>query len=363
MAEIREQEPASVLGIDYIEIYVSNTLQASHFYRSVLGFQATEIPETIKPSCHESSIALTCGDTRFVLTAPLSPSSAVAEHIRVHGEGVKDVALAVDNVDEFFRAATQLGARGIVSPETQEFPAGHLRTARIGVMGDMVHSLVDRTKMGSPLTSASGQRKSAGTLETSLTGIDHVALALNTGELDRWATFYVGALGFVETHQEDVSTEHSAMRSKVVQSANSRVRFPMMEPAVGIRKSQIENYIECHHGPGTQHLAFLSSDIASSVSALASAGVEFLPTPDAYYHRLEARVGRLTELETLKKFGILADRDKSGMLLQIFTKPIGSRATLFVEIVERRGAEGFGSGNIRALFEAVERTNRVGASA
>jgi 4-hydroxyphenylpyruvate dioxygenase len=343
----------NVLGLEYVELYVSDVHQAVQFYRS-LGFEIVDHPASMKELHDRVSFAVRSHNIQLILTTALVGSSAVAEHIRVHGDGVKDIALTVTGVDELFENAIRNGADIVASPSKQDCSRGSLRTACVGVFGDLVHTLIEQSDgleapPANSMTPSVSQQPNMG-----IEGIDHIALALNCNELDRWASFYIDAFGFLETHQELVSTEHSAMRSKVVQSKNGKVCFPMMEPSPGKRKSQIDHFIECHQGPGTQHLAFRSSNIIESVASFLALGLEFLTIPKSYYSDVEARVGQLPELGDLEKYGILADRDATGMLLQIFTKPIGSRPTLFLELVERRGAEGFGNGNIKALFKAVE---------
>jgi 4-hydroxyphenylpyruvate dioxygenase len=351
---------SSIDGIHHVEIYVSNNCQAAHFYRSTLGF-GTLGARTEPRGSESTSLAMRCGEIILILTSPLTPSSPVANHIRLHGEGVKDIALSVTNLGDVFDTAVDAGMRPLLDPTTHEDHRGILRAARIATCGDLVHSLIDRSQY-SGLLPGFDPLDDFGVPHTGLCRIDHVALALPEGQLDQMVECYTSALGFHETHQEQVSTEHSAMRSKVVESQNGAVRFPMMEPAKGKRQSQIENYIRSHQGSGAQHVAFLSHDIVKSVSSLAMAGIHFLSTPIAYYDGLEDRVGKLPmELDSLRQLGILVDRDKRGLLFQIFTQPIETRPTLFLEIIERRGADGFGSGNIKALFDAVERAQVAAA--
>jgi 4-hydroxyphenylpyruvate dioxygenase len=347
-----------VRGIRFVELYVSSLKQAEQFYVHVLGLKIAHTPVLERDKTDRVSTTLESGDIRIVLTSPLGNSSAVTAHIQTHGEGVKNIALNVTNIDQLFEKAIQNGATAILSPITQNSPGGSFRSACIGVAGDLVHTLVEDNdyhrlnSIDSPAYCSPSDVPSGG-----LESIDHLALALNEGDLDRCAKFYIEAFGFCETHNEQVSTEYSAMKSKVVQSANGRVRLPLTEPAVGRRKSQIKHYLESHVGPGVQHIAFRSSDIIASVTNMTAAGMDFLPTPETYYHDLQARVGHLSNFDDLKRFGILVDRDVTGHLLQVFTKPIGRRPTLFLELIERQGAEGFGSGNIKALFEAVERAH------
>jgi 4-hydroxyphenylpyruvate dioxygenase len=360
-SSISERNASGVEGIHHVEVYVSDLRKSAQFYCSSLGLQVVGTVREIGVD-DRSSVMLERGEIRLLLTSPLHSSSPVAQHIRVHGEGVKDIALSVSDVDRVFHKATSRGARPIWPPSSREDEHGVLGTACIAACGDLVHSLLAHRDYSGPLVPGLIATKTTDVPpDTALDGIDHIAFALNPGELEERVEFYVSALGFRETHQEDVMTEHSAMRSKVVQTPSGSVRFPLMEPAAGRRKSQIEAYIKAHEGSGAQHLALLSHDIRQSVSKMMLSGTTFLSTPGSYYEGLEARVGKLSqELDELRKLGVLVDRDARGLLFQIFTKPIGSRPTLFLEVIERRGSHGFGSGNIKALFEAVEREDAAG---
>jgi 4-hydroxyphenylpyruvate dioxygenase len=253
--------------------------------------------------------------------------------------------------------------RPVQTPAARPIAGLLVDTAKVeSCNGTLVHTLIEHPPIVYRLDEEFFDYGTAPS-NTGLVAIDHVAMAVAAGDLDRHIAFYVDAFGFEETHQEDVRTDYSAMRSKVVQGANGRVRFPIMEPAPGLRRSQIEKYIDAHGGAGVQHLAFQSADIITSVSMLSDA-LDFLPTPATYYDVLESRVGNLSdELQALQRYGILADRDETGLLLQVFTKPIGPRPTLFLEVIERRGAKGFGGGNITALYEAVERAETAAAAA
>lgn len=341
--------------IHHVEMYVSNNHQAAHFYRTVFGFETIG---TVNPEGGDrTTIALRRGEVRLLLTAPRTAESEVARHILQHGEGIKDVALLVNGLDQLFDRATGHGAHALQTPSTRAAGDVAYRTARVAACGALVHSLVERGTSDGPLVPGLVPADSPSPpSDSGIVAIDHIALALDAGELDRWVDFYVSALGLMETHQEDVSTEYSAMRSKVVSTPDGAVRFPMMEPAPGRRQSQIETYVRSHQGAGAQHLALRSHDIVHSVRAAAPA-VEFLAIPPTYYDSLGPRVGiGADEIESLRRCGVLADRDATGILLQAFTKPIGARPTLFLELIERRGANGFGGGNIKALFEAVERS-------
>jgi 4-hydroxyphenylpyruvate dioxygenase len=345
-----------VLGIHHLELYVEDAMAAAQFYVRFLGFDV--LGRVLSSEADRSTVAICRGNVRLLLTSPSGAAGEVAAHLQEHGEGIRDIALSVRDVEDLFARACAAGAAPLLPPTAMTSPAAG-RTARIGGCGDVVHSLVDRPPDDERWVPSLAPMARSGQANGGVCAIDHVALALDAGALDRWVDFYVDGLGFCETHREDVSTEYTAMRSKVVQTPDGSVRFPMMEPATGRRASQIEDYVRDHHGAGAQHLALRSHDIVQS-AAMLSGGLDLLPTPPAYYDDLETRVGGLgAELDQLRQYGILADRDADGVLLQVFTKRIGHRSALFLELVERRGARGFGSGNVKALFEAVERTQSV----
>jgi 4-hydroxyphenylpyruvate dioxygenase len=354
---MRSGTTPEVHGIHHVEMYVSNYKQAAHFYRSTLGLMPAAQWETANAAGH-TSFLLSRENIQLVLSSPTEASGPVSDDIYRHGEGVKDVALSVTGVDQLFAAAVEQGAEPIASPSSANGPWGRFRTACIGTCGNLVHSLMEPVEPNpKPQEGRTSPIPRTPLFDSFLAGVDHVALAVDLGQLERWINFYISALGFQKTYQQAVMTEYSGMNSMVVQTPNGAVRFPIMEAAKGKKKSQIETYVSAHQGAGAQHLAFLSDDIIASVSAMAEAGVEFLPTPDTYYEVLQQRVGNHGLDPTLiKHLGILVDRDSDGYLYQIFTKPIGSRPTLFLEIIQRRGAQGFGAGNIKALYEAVERT-------
>jgi len=354
------QTDAEIEQIHHVEIYVANVHQAAYFYGKVLGFEVVGELALEPPARRDRvSLALARDQVHLLLTAPLTSTSEIAAHLHLHGEGIKDVAFAVRGLDAVFERATSRGARSMLEPA--ELAASGVasgargRLAVVRGWGELVHSVIE-TPDGAPLWNAThGGDRGHEPPDTALEAVDHVAIAVGDGELEAAVAFYCQAFGFRETHQQNVSTEYSAMRSKVVGAPNRAVQFPLVEPAQGRRTSQVQAFLHSHEGPGAQHLAFRSSDIVKSVDAL-RAGMDFLPTPAAYYDTLAARVGvHPAEVERLRRYGVLVDRDDSGLLLQIFTKPIGSRPTLFIEVIERRGAEGFGSGNIKALFEAIER--------
>jgi 4-hydroxyphenylpyruvate dioxygenase len=360
----------TVINIHYIEMYVSNLFQAAHFYQTTLGFRPIARAHSTSKHRNERSVVFQKGRLKLVLTAPVQPGGSVSDHLNLHGEGVKNIALTVRDADATFTRAVASGMKPISEPAIEEDEYGSVRTAIVQACGDLVHSLVEvRDYKGPFLPGFEAQEEltqppTGRGIDTRIVDVDHVALGVPQGELDRITKLYVEAFGFREAHQEAVSTDLTAMDSKVVQNAAATVRFPIMEPAAGKRRSQIEEYLESHHGPGAQHLAFLSEDILSDVRFLRSAGIEFLPIPATYYDRLPARVGDIPlEWDDVRRFGVLVDRDNRGLLLQSFSRPIGSRPTLFLELIERRGATGFGSGNIRALFEAVEREQALRSAA
>jgi 4-hydroxyphenylpyruvate dioxygenase len=352
-----------VHGIHHVEMYVGNYKQAAHFYRSTLGLMPVAQWEPSNAAGGTSQL-LSRENIQLVLTSPTVASGPISDDINRHGEGLKDVALSVTGVEQLFAAAIEQGAEPIAPPSMTDGPWGSFRTACIGTCGNLVHSLIEAAEPAAkPLAGTPPSLARTSGFNSHLAGIDHVALAVDPGELERWIDFYISTLGFQKTYQQAVMTEYSGMNSMVVQSRNGAVRFPIMEAAKGKKKSQIETYVSAHQGAGAQHLAFLSGDIVASVSAMSDAGVEFLATPATYYDRLTERVGNHgLDPDRIQKLGILVDRDSEGYLYQIFTKPIGTRPTLFLEIIQRQGAQGFGAGNIKALYEAVERTQTAAST-
>ena len=347
-------------GIDHIEFYVGNAYATSYFFIHALGFRPLA-QAGLETGCRDrQSFAVTQGDIRLVFTNALDPDGPIAEHARLHGDGIRDVALAVEDAARAFARAVELGAEPVARPETFPTKDGSVRRAIVKTFGDTVHSLIERSSAPGWLLPGFRAWSAPGTdgacEDASLAAIDHVACCVEGGALDRWVRFYQEAFGFHEAHHEDIVTDHSAMNSKVVESGNGAIKFPIMEPALGRSKSQIDEYLDYHHGPGAQHLALLSSDIAATVRVLRRGGVEFLETPREYYDAVPTRLGDVGEdLELLGDLNVLVDRDRWGVLLQVFTKPVTGRPTGFLEIVQRKGARGFGGGNVRALFEAVER--------
>jgi len=348
-------------GIDHIEFFVGNAYASSYFFTRALGFRplATAGLETGRRD--RQSFAVQQGGIRLVFTNALTPDGPVAEHARLHGDAIHDVALAVDDAASAFARSVDLGAIPIAEPRVTSDDFGRVRTAIVKTFGDTVHTLVERGGYEGPfLPGFSPWRSSTVGRGADLTAVDHVAVCVEVGTLNRWIEFYERAFAFRELHHEDIVTGRSAMNSKVVESENGGIKFPLMEPAPGHGKSQIEEYLDYHHGAGAQHLALLSTDIVASVRTLREEGIEFLENPDEYYDALPSRIGPIEEdLGELRDLNVLVDRDRSGYLLQVFTKPVTGRPTGFLEIIQRKGARGFGGGNVRALFEAVEREQAV----
>jgi 4-hydroxyphenylpyruvate dioxygenase len=348
-------------GTDYVEFWVGNARQAAHFYRSAFGFRlaAYRGPET--GTRDRASYVLVQNKIRFVLTTALQPEHAVAEHVRVHGDGVRDIALWVDDAEAAWRETTQRGARSVREPETVRDEHGEVRLSAIATYGDTIHTFVERRNYSGVFlpgfTAVDAEDKVA--RPAGLQFIDHMVGNVGWGEMNRWVDFYRDVMGFKmfkHFDDKDISTEYSALMSKVMSNGNERVKFPINEPAEGKRKSQIEEYLEFYHGPGVQHIAMATDNIIETVGALRNQGVDFLRVPSTYYEDLVTRVGNIDEpLAELKDLGILVDRDDEGYMLQIFTRPVEDRPTLFYEVIQRKGSRSFGKGNFKALFEAIER--------
>ncbi len=365
-----EHDPASdpfpVTGWDAIVWNVGNATQSAHFFMSAYGMElvAYSGPETGNRDHH--AFVLVSGAVRFVLKGGVAPDSPVMDHHRRHGDGIVDIALEVPDVDACIEHAREQGASIVEEPYDVTDEHGTVRMAAIGAYGETRHSLIDRSRYSGPylpgyVTRRSAMRRPEGAPERIFEALDHVVGNVEIGRMDDWVDFYRRVMGFTNMAEfvgDDIATEYSALMSKVVASGNHRVKFPLNEPAVGKKKSQIDEYLEFYGGPGAQHLALATHDILATVDALRAAGVEFLATPDSYYtdQDLRARIGEVrVPIEALQDRGILVDRDEDGYLLQIFTKPVGDRPTVFFELIERHGSLGFGKGNFQALFEAIER--------
>jgi 4-hydroxyphenylpyruvate dioxygenase len=356
---VPEHDEMPLLGIDHIELYVGNAVQAAHWFTHALGFRASAYAGLETGVRDRSSHVVEQGGIRMVLTAPLHGGSEIARHVADHGDGAKVVALRVPDAEEAYRVAVRRGARGMHEPEERSDEHGPVRLATIATYGETLHTFVEREGYRGPFlpgyAAVEGGRDEEGLLE----GIDHVVGNVELGRLDEWVGYYERVFGFTEMihfSDRDISTEYSALMSKVMADGKGRIKFPINEPAEGKRKSQIEEYLEFYGGAGVQHIALATTDIVRTVSELRARGVLFLATPGSYYEELPARIGEIDEdVADLRRLGILADRDDEGYLLQIFTRPLGDRPTIFLEVIERHGARGFGEGNFKALFEAIER--------
>ena len=348
-------------GTDYVEFYVGNAKQAALFYAHAMGFtpRAYLGPET--GFRDRTSYMVQQGKIRFVLTSPIGPDGPIAEHVRLHGDGVKDLALWVDDAESAFRETTARGGEAVREPEVLEDEHGRVTISAIKTYGDTIHSFVDRSQYDGPFLPGyrAIENEFFSPEAVGLQVVDHCVGNVDLGDMDRYVQYYADVMGFknlISFDDQDISTEYTALMSKVMSNGNERVKFPINEPAEGKKKSQIEEYLEFYRGAGVQHIALLTDDILATVSALRSRGVDFLHVPTTYYDELQERVGQIDEnVDELAELGILVDRDPDGYLLQIFTKPIGNRPTVFYEIIQRKGARSFGKGNFKALFEAIER--------
>ncbi|HVZ56232.1 MAG TPA: 4-hydroxyphenylpyruvate dioxygenase [Chitinophagaceae bacterium] len=348
-------------GTDYVEFYVGNAKQAAHYYMSAFGFQALAYagPETGQKEY--ASYALRQHKITFVLTTPLRPDSAMAEHVRLHGDGVRVLALRVDDATRAWEETTSRGARSFLAPERRKDDQGEVVISGIGTYGDTVHLFIERSGYHGPFLP--GYRAWGNPhfrpADTGLLHIDHCVGNVGWNQMNKWVGFYEQVMGFrniLSFDDKDISTEYSALMSKVMSNGNGYVKFPINEPAEGKKKSQVEEFLDFYRGEGVQHVAMATNDIVKTVTQLRDRGVEFLQVPASYYEDLGARVGRIDEdLGPLRELGILVDRDEEGYLLQLFSKPVEDRPTLFFEIIQRKGAQSFGKGNFKALFEAIER--------
>jgi 4-hydroxyphenylpyruvate dioxygenase len=348
-------------GTDFIEFYVGNAKQASFFYRTAFGFEliAYSGPETgIRD---RASYVLKQGKIRLILTTPMHPGNDISTHIEKHGDGVKVLALWVDDAEKSWKETTSRGAKSYQEPTILKDEFGEVKIASIHTYGDTIHTFVERKNYtGIFMPGYVAMDDGYKTDDVGLLYVDHCVGNVELGKMDEWVKFYEDVMGFsllLTFDDQDISTEYSALMSKVVSNGNGYIKFPINEPADGKKaKSQIDEYLEFYHGPGVQHIAVATHDIIATVSALKSRGVQFLRVPDTYYDDLLDRVGVIDEdIAPLRELGILVDRDEEGYLLQLFTKPVEDRPTLFFEIIQRKGATSFGKGNFKALFESIER--------
>lgn len=358
------QDTFPINGTDYIEFYVGNAKQAAHYYQTAFGFQlvAYRGPET--GTRDTASYVLQQGKIRFVLTAALSPDHEVSKHVLKHGDGVKVLALWVDDARDAFKKAVERGAKPAMEPQTLKDDHGQVTVASIHTYGETIHTFVERKNYGGPFMPGFQAKESLMKAEPiGLQYVDHCVGNVELGGMDKWVEFYQEVMGFkllVTFDDKDISTKYTALMSKVVSNGNGFIKFPINEPAQGLKKSQIEEYLDYYRSAGVQHIAVATDDIIHTVDELRRRGVEFLYVPDAYYDTVLERVGEINEsLQELKRLNILIDRDDEGYLLQIFTKPVQDRPTVFYEIIQREGARSFGKGNFKALFEAIEREQEL----
>mgnify|MGYP000562860154 FL=1 len=354
------QDFLPLLGTDYVEFYVGNAKQAAHFYKTAFGFQSLAYAGLETGVTDRTSYVLVQDKIRLVLTTPMSPDGAINEHINKHGDGVKVVALWVEDATKAWKETTSRGAKSFMEPVKEEDADGHVVRSGIYTYGETVHIFVERKNYnGTFLPGYTAWNSHYNPEPVGLKFIDHMVGNVDWGQMNTWVDFYAKVMGFAQIvtfDDKDISTEYTALMSKVMSNGNGRIKFPINEPAEGRKKSQIEEYIDFYKGAGVQHIAVATDDIVSTVTAMRDRGVEFLYVPDTYYESLKDRVGEIDEdVEVLKQHGILVDRDDEGYLLQLFTKPVVDRPTMFFEIIQRKGAWSFGKGNFQALFEAIER--------
>jgi 4-hydroxyphenylpyruvate dioxygenase len=371
-----ERDFMPLAGIDHVELWVGNAAQAAYFFSRAFAFTEVAYQGLETGVRDRVSHVLEQGEVRLVLTGALRSDSEVAREQAKHGDGVKVIALAVPDVEVAYREATARGATGLVEPHEIADGHGRVRMADIAAYGDTIHRFVERSEYAGPflpgfevVAAGAGAGQGPGALPPAapaaargaelLVAIDHIVGNVELGKMNEWVSYYERVFGMTEMihfTDEAISTEYSALMSKVVTNGDGRVKFPINEPAEGRRKSQIDEYLEFYEGPGAQHIALTTNDIVGAVDELTRRGIRFLRTPESYYDDVPERVGGIGEsLEDLRRLGILVDRDDEGYLLQIFTAPLGDRPTIFFEIIERHGARGFGEGNFKALFEAIER--------
>ncbi len=356
-------------GTDYVEFYVSNAKQAAHFYITAFGFQPLAYAGLETGLKDRESYVVVQDKIRLVFTAPLIGGTDIGKHVEQHGDGVKTIALWVDDATSAFHETTQRGAIAVFAPTTTHDDLGEVVQSAIQTYGDTVHVFVERKNYkgvflpGFRVWSSRDAMHRVSTAGAGLKYIDHMVGNVGWGEMNTWIDFYARVMGFtqlVSFDDKDISTEYTALMSKVMSNGNGRVKFPINEPAEGKKKSQIEEYLDFYGGAGVQHIAVATDDIVRTVTQLQANGIQFLTVPTTYYDDLLDRVGQIDEdLAPLRELGILVDRDDEGYLLQIFTKPVVSRPTIFFEIIQRKGAKSFGKGNFKALFEAIEREQEL----
>lgn len=353
------QDFLPINGTDYVELYVGNAKQAAHYYKTAFGFQSLAYAGLETGVKDRTSYVLQQDKIRLVLTTPLYSGHEISRFLDKHGDGVKTIALWVDDATKSFEETTRRGAEPVMNPTKERDEHGEVIRSAIKSYGDVVHVFVERENYnGIFLPGYVKWESDYNPTETGLMYVDHMVGNVNWGQMDTWAKFYADVMGFanlITFDDKDISTKYTALMSKVMTNGNGRIKFPINEPAEGLKKSQIEEYIDFNEGPGCQHIAVATKDIVFTVSEMRKRGVDFLHVPGEYYDTVKDRVGEIEEdLEQLKSLGIMVDRDEEGYLLQIFTKPVEDRPTMFFEIIQRKGAKSFGKGNFKALFESIE---------
>jgi len=353
-----EADFLQIKAIDHVHFYVGNALHAMYFWWKAFGFRPVAYSGLETGNREFASYVLESGQARFVVSAAYGPSSAIAGHHLVHGDGVKVIALEVDDVEKAWKETTARGGKSAWAPREEKDGFGHFRTSAIQTYGETIHMFVDRGDYKGAFAPNYRPIKDKEAKSTGLAAIDHIVGNVALGKMNEWVNFYHHVMGFrqlLHFDDKDISTEYSALMSKVMANGNGRVKFPINEPAEGKKKSQIEEYLDYYLTPGVQHIALITGDIIKTVSELRGNGVEFLRVPDTYYEVLPDRVGKISEdMKSIHELGILVDRDDEGYLLQIFSKPIQDRPTMFIEVIQRHGSQSFGKGNFKALFEAIE---------
>jgi 4-hydroxyphenylpyruvate dioxygenase len=356
------QDTFPIRRVDHIRHYVNNARLSAYYYQNVFGFSITGFAGLETGQQNQVDYLLEQNDLRLLMSAPIRPGHPMADKIAYHGDFVQDIAFEVDDVDWAFKAATDRGADTAYEPKWLEDDGGRVRVAGIKVYGDTIHTLINRDGYKGHFLPGMRPENQPGD-SIGIIEVDHCVGNVELGKMNYWVKWYEDVLGFknmISFDDKDISTEYTALMSKVMASGNGRVKFPINEPADGKKKSQIDEYLEFHGGPGVQHVALRTDDIIHTVSRLQARGLEFLKVPRAYYEVLEDRVGKIDEnVDELAELGILVDRDDEGYLLQIFSKPTTDRPTLFYEIIHRKGAKSFGKGNFKALFEAIEREQAI----
>ena len=353
-----------LLGTDYLEFYVSNSKQAAHYYKSVMGFQSLAYSGLQTGNRDYESYVVVQDKIKLVLTSPLRSGTDVGRHIDAHGDGVKVTALWVKDATKAYKEAIKRGAKHYMSPTKEEDENGYVVRSGIYTYGEVVHIFVERNEYKGIFLPGFQKWETAYNPDSiGLKFVDHMVGNVELGAMNKWVEYYEKVLGFAQIlsfDDNDISTEYSALMSKVMSNGNGRIKFPINEPAAGKKKSQVDEYLEFYEGPGVQHIAVATDNIIDTVTKLKARGMEFLQVPSSYYDALEERVGKIDEdIEALRPLGVLVDRDDEGYLLQIFTKTVQARPTMFFEIIQRKGAQSFGKGNFKALFEALEREQEL----